>query len=249
MITNNRNTLFSKTALYLFTCLLLFLVSIAQVTAQTTETIQYTYDNLDRVIRVEYGDGTQVDYVYDALGNRFMKRTTLPGSSADNPPDIPSNPAPADLETGVFRMPDLAWTGGDPDAGDIAIYDVYLGESSPPSLVATSALNTYTPEYLKPVTTYYWKIVSRDSRNASTEGPVWSFTTTDKDDFDNDGWLDQVEIEVATDPLDASSMPPDNDSDFIPDVTDPDDDNDGYTDVDEDAAGSDPLDASSTPQG
>ncbi len=39
-------------------------IGIAHVTAQTTETIQYTYDDLDRVIRAEYGDGTQVEITF-----------------------------------------------------------------------------------------------------------------------------------------------------------------------------------------
>jgi uncharacterized protein YjiK len=243
----NTNKSFSKTALFLLTYLLYFSVCIVQATAQTTETIQYTYDELDRVIRTEYGDGTQVDFIYDALGNRFIKRTTLPGSPANNPPDIPSAPTPADTATGVFRMSDLSWTGSDTDSGDMVIYDVYFEESSPPSLAATTGQSTYTPVYLKPLTTYYWKIVSRDSRNASAEGPVWSFTTTDTDDFDNDGWLDQVEIVVGTDPQSNLSVPTDNDNDFIPDAIDPDDDNDGYSDTDEIDAGSDPLDQASVP--
>ncbi len=219
----------------------------AHVAAQTAETIQYTYDNFDRVIRTEYGDGVHVDYVYDSLGNRYIKRTTLSGSPANNPPNIPSNPTPTNSATGVFRFPDLSWTGVDPDVGDITIYDVYLGESSPPTFYGTSSQNSFNTGQLAPLTTYYWKVVSRDSRNDSMEGPIWSFTTTDTDDFDNDGYSDAIEIEYGSDPLDNASTPLDNDNDFIPDFLDPDDDNDGYLDVDEIAAGSDPFDGMSLP--
>ncbi|GJQ58203.1 MAG: hypothetical protein SCALA701_10040 [Candidatus Scalindua sp.] len=224
-----------------------YVISTAKLTAQTTETILYTYDDLDRVIRAEYGDGTQVEYVYDALGNRYIKRTILSGSPANNPPDIPSNPAPSNSTTGVFRFPDLSWTGGDPDSGDIVVYDIYFGKSSPPPHIGTFTQNSHNIGQLEPLTTYYWQVVSRDSRNASSAGPVWTFTTTDRDDFDGDGWTDTFEIDYGSDPLDPASLPPDKDGDGIIDPLDTDDDNDGYSDDDEILAGSDPLDASSLP--
>ncbi len=68
----------------------------------------------------------------------------------------------------------------------------------------------------------------------------------DEDD-DNDGYNDTVELELATNPFDNISMPPDNDRDFVPDVWDPDDDNDCYTDEMEVFDGSDPLNGSSLP--
>ncbi|MDL1964370.1 MAG: hypothetical protein LWW98_08580, partial [Deltaproteobacteria bacterium] len=55
-----------------------------------TETINYSYDDMLRLTGVESGDGTTVDYVYDALGNRLAKTTTLSGSPANNPPNTPS---------------------------------------------------------------------------------------------------------------------------------------------------------------
>lgn len=35
------------------------------------ETVTYTYDNLHRLIKVEYDDGTVIEYAYDAVGNRI----------------------------------------------------------------------------------------------------------------------------------------------------------------------------------
>jgi len=37
------------------------------------ETINYIYDELNRLIRVEYGDGTVIEYTYDKVGNRQQK--------------------------------------------------------------------------------------------------------------------------------------------------------------------------------
>jgi YD repeat-containing protein len=40
------------------------------------EQITYSYDNLNRVIRAEYGNGAVVEYSYDAAGNRLSRAVT-----------------------------------------------------------------------------------------------------------------------------------------------------------------------------
>ncbi len=35
--------------------------------------IDYTYDDLNRLLRVEYDDGTVIEYVYDEVGNRVQR--------------------------------------------------------------------------------------------------------------------------------------------------------------------------------
>jgi len=39
---------------------------------------QYTYDNLNRLIQVQYNDGTTIQYSYDAVGNCLVKQVTVP---------------------------------------------------------------------------------------------------------------------------------------------------------------------------
>jgi len=41
------------------------------VLSSYSETINYVYDELSRLIRVEYGDGTIIEYTYDDVGNRI----------------------------------------------------------------------------------------------------------------------------------------------------------------------------------
>jgi YD repeat-containing protein len=41
-----------------------------------TETINYTYDNMGRLIKAEYENGTVIQYVYDKLGNRLEQTIT-----------------------------------------------------------------------------------------------------------------------------------------------------------------------------
>ena len=55
---------------------------------------------------------------------------------------------------------------------------------------------------------------------------------SDTDD-DNDGWMDIEEPNCGTDPMDALSIPADNDRDLQCDIIDQDDDNDGVIDIDD----------------
>ncbi|MFB6317397.1 T9SS type A sorting domain-containing protein [Saccharicrinis sp. FJH54] len=59
-------------------------------------------------------------------------------------------------------------------------------------------------------------------------------------DDDGDGYTDADELANDTNPLDAGSVPPDNDGDKVSDLNDPDDDNDGVGDAEDKF----PMDAS-----
>jgi hypothetical protein len=100
------------------------------------------------------------------------------GTQPNQPPNIPSNPSPANGSTGVSVNADLSWQGGDPDPGDTVTYDVYFGKSSSPPIVSyhQSSLS-YDPGTLASYTYYYWKIVAWDNHGANTTGPLWQFRT------------------------------------------------------------------------
>ena len=93
-----------------------------------------------------------------------------------------------------------------------------------------------------------------DSLDAFPADPT-EWTDTDNDglgnnsdtDDDGDGYLDTIEVDAGSNPLDRSSIPLDTDSDGIINLLDEDDDNDGFTDVLEIEVGTDPLDVSSFP--
>jgi hypothetical protein len=98
-------------------------------------------------------------------------------SAANQPPNTPSDPFPANGATGVGVSNGLSWNCSDPD-GDPLTYDVYFGiSSSPPKVSANQTSTFYNPGTLNFGTTYYWKIIAWDDSDASTEGPIWSFTT------------------------------------------------------------------------
>ena len=97
-------------------------------------------------------------------------------TTANHPPNEPSNPNPEDDATDVDIDADLSWTGGDPDGDDVT-YDVYFGTTSPPPNVGSQTATSYDPGPLDYSRKYYWQIISWDSQGASTEGPIWHFTT------------------------------------------------------------------------
>src|SRR5262249_24509704 len=101
------------------------------------------------------------------------------------PPDKPVNKSPASGATGVATVGQkLVWDGG-PWAH---LYDVYLGTTSPPPLLAANqnlgpddpakpSQQTFTMPTLQPGTTYYWKIVSKTMANLGKTGSISSFRT------------------------------------------------------------------------
>ena len=96
----------------------------------------------------------------------------------NHPPNTPSAPNPANGAVNVNINADLSWSGGDPDPGDVVIYDIYFGTTSPPPIaVYGNPTTTYEPGTLNQNTKYYWKIVAWDGFGESAAGPIWNFTT------------------------------------------------------------------------
>ncbi|MCA0447288.1 MAG: hypothetical protein LCH54_13775 [Bacteroidetes bacterium] len=102
--------------------------------------------------------------------------TTIP--EPNHPPGIPTGPLPINGSINRPLALDISWSCSDPD-GDALTYDVYFGTSSEPSVIvsANQTAQNYTPLGLTTNTTYYWKIIAKDGKNAPTEGPVWQFMT------------------------------------------------------------------------
>jgi glutaredoxin len=100
----------------------------------------------------------------------------------NTPPNVPSNPSPANGAVSIDLNKDLSWVGGDPDPShDTVTYDVYFGTTNPPPLVASNqSKTTYDPGTMTYETMYYWQIVATDNHGASTQGPVWHFTTLNR---------------------------------------------------------------------
>jgi len=207
-------------------------ISIAFITALWSlcmaGAVNYTYDSLNRLTQVDHSNGTLEEFTYDAAGNRLSYIV----HGTNNPPYVPSLPAPSDGATDTATSVYLSWQGGDPDPTDTITYDVYLDTNNPPSIRVTENLvNTSYPTYgLTYNTTYFWKIIAKDNNGDETAGLIWRFTTFTADsDADNDGLTNEQEMGLGTDPFNSDT------------------DGDGYSDGEEVKAGSDPLDKNSIP--
>ncbi len=99
-------------------------------------------------------------------------------ADANQPPDQPSNPNPLDNVQDQLTNLTLSWTCGDPD-GDTLTYDIYFGIINPPTskIAANQTATSISRSGLLQSTTYFWRVTAKDSKGATTTGPVWRFST------------------------------------------------------------------------
>lgn len=90
-------------------------------------------------------------------------------------PNCAINFAPINAAVNVARNPTLTWASG---GGNATSYDVYFGTSATPAFIANQVGSSYTPTApLISNTTYYWKIVPKNTTGEGTGCTVNSFTT------------------------------------------------------------------------
>jgi hypothetical protein len=94
------------------------------------------------------------------------------GGSTGSAPSAAANPTPATGAIGISITPALSWAA----STNATSYDVYLGTSSSPALVGTVTGTSYQAASLNADTTYYWKIVAKNT-SGSTSSATWSFVT------------------------------------------------------------------------
>ena len=160
-------------------------VGLEAVPAEGYEFVEWTGDvtgtEITKTIHMASHKTVTAHFAEKPVYTIFLPMVAKNYSPPNQPPSVPSDPAPAD---GAQDQPldlDLSWTGGDPD-GDEVIYDVYFGTSCPPSDLACEGVSSTVcdPGPLHPVTQYFWYVIARDNHCAESRGPVagcWSFTT------------------------------------------------------------------------
>jgi trimeric autotransporter adhesin len=93
-------------------------------------------------------------------------------------PTTPVLVSPSTGATGQNRTLTLTWTCTDSD-GDNITYDVYLDKNSSPTQRVASAqtATSYSATNLDSAATYYWKVIAKDSKGASSYSATNSFMT------------------------------------------------------------------------
>lgn len=98
------------------------------------QSANYIYDNLNRLIRVEYGDGTAIEYTYDGTGNRLTKVI-----SETVPPVTTASPTGGIYNTS--KVVTLECTDGTGSGYDKIYYTIDGSEPTPSSSIYSSPIN------------------------------------------------------------------------------------------------------------
>jgi hypothetical protein len=137
--------------------------------------------NFNRSVCLDYlyynPDGTIQPVIQTTNG------TSVPPRNDNLVAGVAANPSPAGGATNVPWSPALGWTPG----SNAVAHAVYLGTSSnavaqatfvSPEYQGTLPTTNYNPAVLTTQTTYFWRVDEIRGTNI-TQGPVWSFTTTE----------------------------------------------------------------------
>jgi Ca2+-binding EF-hand superfamily protein len=149
--------------------------------------------------------------------------------SHNSVPDMPSSPEPENDAVKISIITGLAWTGSDPDPSDTLSYTLYFGTNQNALPLAVQDIDnpSFQPTDLAYDTQYFWQVISKDSYDQTSQGPIWNFTTfSESGDEDQDNLLNSEEIAHHTNPFAWDS------------------DGDGYGDYEEINSGTDPNDVS-----
>lgn len=122
--------------------------------------------------------------IYGNLQNFYTKK------QSNIAPNDPTTPTPLNNGTRISTGVTLKWTCDDPD-GDALLFDVYFGTNNNPPLIATNLSDpSIRRDGLSMKTTYYWKVIAKDSKGGITNGQIWNFTTQMFDNWRNEGLVD-----------------------------------------------------------
>lgn len=181
----------------IYTLALLF--AVLQALSQTT--VSYTYDNLNRVTKVVYGNGATVNYTYDALGNRLTKKVT--GTTATTHTiNVAVVPTGAGTVTGAGEYSNGMMVELDAVANAGFKFQKWTdGPTENPRTVTVSQDITYTAQFVEDTTStdllgdiVIDGIVNYKDLNALIDAYLAQTSVTRLTDIDKDGQLTVADI-------------------------------------------------------
>ena len=97
--------------------------------------------------------------------------------SLNTAPDIPILKSPANNVKINVKSVKLVWSCKDAN-GDILKYDLYVGNTNPPTNLVASGVTDTVYNYNAPVdsTDYFWRIVAKDIYNATSDSEIRKFS-------------------------------------------------------------------------
>jgi YD repeat-containing protein len=157
------------------------------------EQVTHSYDNLNRLIRSDYGNGNVIDYAYDAAGNRTSQKVTT--ATVPNQPPIAN--AGSDQ---TVRLGSLVTLNGsasaDPDNGPSPLSYVWTQADGPG--ISLIGATTVRPKFAPTVKGLYtFGLVVNDGLANSTSASV-KITVPTLGDIDLDGDVDNNDLAKIT---------------------------------------------------
>lgn len=134
------------------------------ITASYGQSVSYFYDDANRLIRIEYSDGTRIEYTYDEVGNRLAENIQHLDIT---PPATTASPVRGSYNTSQS----VALTCTDTGSGCDKIY--YTTDGTPPT--------TSSPIYSSPIiisATTSLKFFARDLAGNSESVKTETYTIT-----------------------------------------------------------------------
>ncbi|MCD4745967.1 MAG: hypothetical protein K8R58_06680, partial [Bacteroidales bacterium] len=157
---------------------LLVKVCFDNTTWASNSTVYYTAGVYSSMNAWAYNDGTSgCSDPYEGTTNRPNTRITGETFTGGAAPGVPTNPNPYNGQTGVATSGTLTWDWG----SDSDTYDLWYGVAGSMALVVpngtvSGASGSYNYS-ASGSTTYEWQLIVHNSNKATTNGPVWNFTT------------------------------------------------------------------------
>jgi hypothetical protein len=112
--------------------------------------------------------------IVGGVSKAFTYRVVVfdPNSSTTGPP-APVDLVPSNGAVGISTNATLSWTA----VNGATSYDIYFGTSPSPPFLANTTATSYNLPSLNPGTTYYWRVVAKNSTGSSNSG-ILSFITS-----------------------------------------------------------------------
>ncbi len=143
-------------------------------TAVTSETLRAF--NLEKGTtyywRVKARDNQNNESAYSSVQTFF----TEPDAGVNTIPFAPTVVSPNLEETISGSTASLDWNAIDND-GDPLLYDLYFGNTNPPTLLAENLVASTFDVAISANTEYFWRVVVKDNQQGVTIGRVWNFRT------------------------------------------------------------------------
>jgi len=164
-------------------------------------TITYTYDNLNRLTKVVYGDGTIEEFSYDAAGNRLIYKVIFNDTTPPSP--NPMTWATAPYATGISSIAMVATTAIDPSS-PISYFFIFTDSPTGGTGGADSGWQqeaVYTNFGLEPNHQYGFRVKARDGANNETaySNPIrYAYTTIETPSGITFGNITSTSIQVRS---------------------------------------------------